>query len=261
MSPRARWSGSASSPVRHRVGTVAARHGDSAVAAPDLGRPHSPADRPAGVIRPTAAVGPPQSAVDGVCPFGAVAEIQPVTFLAKTAADCLNGFPVNNESDRRWPSVGFERRISVVNPARSIAELRSRVSSTGERHMATRKDRAAAPFYEHRAQGRAGQGPRRGISPCGAISRRLSPPDRGGAASARRPSIDKKLAAIDAQLDGAEPLARLHLLQEKKDLEEELARAGRRPGPDRPREAIHQGRQVLRPPQGHQLRHLADAPA
>jgi hypothetical protein len=39
-------------------------------------------------------------------------------------------------------------------------------------------------------------------------------------------SIEKKLVAIDTQLDGAEPLSRLHLLQEKKDLEEELSRAG-----------------------------------
>lgn len=39
-------------------------------------------------------------------------------------------------------------------------------------------------------------------------------------------SITKKLAAIDAGLDSADPLTRLHLLQEKKDLEEELERAG-----------------------------------
>jgi hypothetical protein len=39
-------------------------------------------------------------------------------------------------------------------------------------------------------------------------------------------TIEKKLAAIDVQLDGAEPLARLHLIQERKDLQEELARAG-----------------------------------
>ncbi len=39
-------------------------------------------------------------------------------------------------------------------------------------------------------------------------------------------TIEKKLAAIDAQLESAEPLARLHLIQERKDLQEELARAG-----------------------------------
>ena len=39
-------------------------------------------------------------------------------------------------------------------------------------------------------------------------------------------SIEKKLAAIETQLAAAEPLSRLHLMQEKKDLEEELSRAG-----------------------------------
>jgi hypothetical protein len=39
-------------------------------------------------------------------------------------------------------------------------------------------------------------------------------------------SIDRKLAAIDSQLPGADPLSRLHLLQEKKDLEEERSRSG-----------------------------------
>lgn len=39
-------------------------------------------------------------------------------------------------------------------------------------------------------------------------------------------SIEKKLAAIDAQLAAAEPLSRLHLMQEKKDLQEELGRTG-----------------------------------
>src|ERR1700683_2914210 len=39
-------------------------------------------------------------------------------------------------------------------------------------------------------------------------------------------SIDRKLAAIDSQLPGAAPLSRLHLLQEKKDLEEERSRSG-----------------------------------
>jgi hypothetical protein len=39
-------------------------------------------------------------------------------------------------------------------------------------------------------------------------------------------SIEKRLTAIDAQLAEAEPLTRLHLTQEKKDLEEELARSG-----------------------------------
>src|ERR1700728_4080553 len=39
-------------------------------------------------------------------------------------------------------------------------------------------------------------------------------------------SIDRKLAAIDTQLNSADPLSRLHLLQEKKDLEDERIRAG-----------------------------------
>jgi hypothetical protein len=39
-------------------------------------------------------------------------------------------------------------------------------------------------------------------------------------------SMQKKLAAIDAQLASADPLSRLHLLQEKKDLEQELASTG-----------------------------------
>jgi hypothetical protein len=39
-------------------------------------------------------------------------------------------------------------------------------------------------------------------------------------------SIDKKLAAIDAELATADPLTRLHLLQQKKDLQDEQSRAG-----------------------------------
>ena len=39
-------------------------------------------------------------------------------------------------------------------------------------------------------------------------------------------TIEKKLAAIDEQLEAAEPLSRLHLMQERKDLQEELSRAG-----------------------------------
>jgi hypothetical protein len=39
-------------------------------------------------------------------------------------------------------------------------------------------------------------------------------------------TIEKKLAEIDAQLEVAEPLSRLHLIQERKDLQEELSRAG-----------------------------------
>jgi hypothetical protein len=38
-------------------------------------------------------------------------------------------------------------------------------------------------------------------------------------------SIDRRLASIDAQLAGSDPLTRLHLLQQKKDLEMERARA------------------------------------
>ena len=39
-------------------------------------------------------------------------------------------------------------------------------------------------------------------------------------------SIQKRLTTIDAQLLDAEPLTRLHLMQEKKNLEEEMARSG-----------------------------------
>jgi len=38
-------------------------------------------------------------------------------------------------------------------------------------------------------------------------------------------SVRKRLAAVDERLESADPLARLHLLQEKADLEAELARA------------------------------------
>ncbi len=38
-------------------------------------------------------------------------------------------------------------------------------------------------------------------------------------------SIERKLSAIDSQLEAAEPLARLHLLQQRKDLQEELGQA------------------------------------
>jgi len=39
-------------------------------------------------------------------------------------------------------------------------------------------------------------------------------------------TIEKRLAAVEAQLAVAEPLPRLHLLQEKKDLQAELAKQG-----------------------------------
>lgn len=39
-------------------------------------------------------------------------------------------------------------------------------------------------------------------------------------------SIDKKLSAIDVQLQNADPLSRLHLLQQKKDLQEERDKSG-----------------------------------
>ncbi|MGH9046603.1 MAG: hypothetical protein ACRDVW_04735 [Acidimicrobiales bacterium] len=39
-------------------------------------------------------------------------------------------------------------------------------------------------------------------------------------------SITKRLAAIEAELATADPLTRLHLIQQKKDLGEELARTG-----------------------------------
>ncbi len=39
-------------------------------------------------------------------------------------------------------------------------------------------------------------------------------------------SIQKRLTSIDTQLVDAEPLTRLHLMQEKKNLEDEMARSG-----------------------------------
>src|ERR1700749_1980985 len=39
-------------------------------------------------------------------------------------------------------------------------------------------------------------------------------------------SIDRKLAAIEAQLETADPLTRLHLLQQKKDLQDERTKTG-----------------------------------
>jgi len=39
-------------------------------------------------------------------------------------------------------------------------------------------------------------------------------------------SIEKKLAAVEERLAEAEPLSRLHLLQEKKDLQAELGKSG-----------------------------------
>ncbi len=39
-------------------------------------------------------------------------------------------------------------------------------------------------------------------------------------------SIEKRLVAIDNQLPAADPLTRLHLLQQRKDLKEELGKSG-----------------------------------
>ena len=39
-------------------------------------------------------------------------------------------------------------------------------------------------------------------------------------------SIDRKLASIEAQLEAADPLTRLHLLQQKKDLQDERSKTG-----------------------------------
>jgi hypothetical protein len=39
-------------------------------------------------------------------------------------------------------------------------------------------------------------------------------------------SITKKLVSIEAELAGADPLTRLHLLQQKKDLHDELGKSG-----------------------------------
>ncbi len=51
-----------------------------------------------------------------------------------------------------------------------------------------------------------------------------SRPKRGRKRTAA--SIDRKLAAIEARLASADPLTRLHLLQEQKDLAEERSRMG-----------------------------------
>ena len=63
-------------------------------------------------------------------------------------------------------------------------------------------------------------------SPSGAISEALesSRPRRG---RRRTPaSIERKLSAIETQLAAADPLSRLHLLQQRKDLQEELGQNG-----------------------------------
>lgn len=39
-------------------------------------------------------------------------------------------------------------------------------------------------------------------------------------------SIEKRLKSIQGQLQGADPLTRLHLLQQQRDLEDELSRSG-----------------------------------
>jgi hypothetical protein len=51
-----------------------------------------------------------------------------------------------------------------------------------------------------------------------------SRPKRGRKRTAA--SIDKKLASIEAELITTDPLSRLHLIQQKKDLQEERSRAG-----------------------------------
>ena len=64
-------------------------------------------------------------------------------------------------------------------------------------------------------------------------------------------SVRKRLSVVDEQLASAEPLARLHLLQEKADLQAELtgATSTRRPG--HPGEGLRQGGPGLRGAQGH----------
>ena len=88
------------------------------------------------------------------------------------------------------------------------------------------KDPGSSQAYEHRPQSRAGPG--RAESAC--VRHYLealetSKPKRG---RKRTPaSIDKRLAAIEAQLANADALTKLHLLQEQKDLTDERLRVAK----------------------------------
>ncbi len=64
-------------------------------------------------------------------------------------------------------------------------------------------------------------------------------------------SVRKRLSDVDERLESADPLARLHLLQERADLQAELARASSSTRPRVVGEGLRQGGQGLRATQGH----------
>jgi hypothetical protein len=85
---------------------------------------------------------------------------------------------------------------------------------------ATKGDGAGSMSAEHKqalAQGRAqGRAIRRYLE-----ALEISRPRRGRRRT--REAVEKRLAAVAERLSTADPLARLHLLQQRRDLEEELA--------------------------------------
>src|SRR3974390_966183 len=113
-------------------------------------------------------------------------------------------------------------RSMLSNRARTFAKF-SRIDESGKMPKEKTRPSRRSMTAEHKAA--LAKGREEGL----AVRRYLealesSRPKRG---RKRTPaSIDRKLAAIDNQLNGADPLSRLHLLQEKKDLEEERIRAG-----------------------------------
>ena len=71
--------------------------------------------------------------------------------------------------------------------------------------------------------------------------------------------IQKRLAAIDERIAAADALSRLHLAQERMDLEAELA-ASAEGGVDVQalESEVRPSRRSVQPPQGHQLRRMAN---
>lgn len=82
----------------------------------------------------------------------------------------------------------------------------------------TMSDQHKAALAEGRAEGRAVKAYLEAIE--------QNRPRRGRKRTAD--SVKKRLAAIDAQLNDASPLARLQLVQERMDLEQELATMGQK---------------------------------
>ena len=70
-------------------------------------------------------------------------------------------------------------------------------------------------------------------------------------------SIKKRLAAIDEQLESADPLGELRLIQERRDLADRAGDDGRRGRPRHHRGRVRQGGRELQRPPGHLLRRVA----